>query len=379
MKVLIAMDSFKGNLSSLGVAAIVEKGIKRVYEDAAVDKVAIADGGEGTLESINNTLNGDLVEVMVKGPMGSDVKAKYAIVDGSTAIIEMAEASGLVLVNEKERNPMLASTFGTGQLIIDALNKGCKKLIIAIGGSATNDGGAGMAKALGARFLDSSGNEIPEGVEALQTLHEVDMRAFDKRIANTEFLVACDVTNPLTGESGASKVFGPQKGATDEMIAKLDKSLEYFSEIVKKQFNKDMARVPGAGAAGGLGYGLMAFCGAKLKRGIDLVLDTVKLENRILDVDVVITGEGRLDGQTVFGKVPVGVAGIAKKHGKPVYAIAGFIGEGGQKVYDHGIDAVMSSMVGPLDLDKAIRRSPQLIEEAAERLFRIIKSAPRVC
>lgn len=376
MKVLIAMDSFKGNLTSLEVAAIVEKGIRRVYKDAAVDKVAIADGGEGTVKAIVDTLKGEMVAVNVKGPLGRIVKAVYGIVNADTAVIEMAEASGLGLVAESDRNPLLASTFGTGELILNALDKGCRKIIMGIGGSATNDGGMGMSKALGVRFLDRSGDNIPEGGGSLDLLHEIDVKGLDKRLLNVEFVVACDVTNPLTGDKGASRVFGPQKGATENMVVKLDENLKHYAETIKKQLNKDVAQLPGTGAAGGLGYGLIVFCNARLEKGIDMVLDAVKLEERLSDVDIVITGEGRLDGQTIFGKVPVGIAQRAKKYGKPVYAIAGFIGEGGQLVYDYGIDAVMSSMVAPLPLAEAIRRSPQLIEEAAERLFRIIKSAP---
>jgi len=374
MKVLIAMDSFKGNFDSLTVAGIVERGIRKVYKDATIDKVAIADGGEGTVDAIVKTLNGRYERIEVTGPMGSKVIAKYGIVDGNTAVIEMAEASGLALVPENERNPLRASTYGTGELILDAINKGCTRIIMGIGGSATNDGGTGMARALGARFLDSEGKELDEGGGSLDSLARIDISGMNEKIASTEFIVACDVTNPLYGEKGASAVFGPQKGADSEMVKILDNNLRHYSEIVKRDLGIDVANEPGTGAAGGLGYGLMVFCKARLTKGIEMVLDTIKIENRMKDVDVVITGEGRVDGQTVFGKVPVGIAARAKKFGKPVFAIAGFMDEGADLVYDHGIDAVMSSMIGPMTLQEAIEESESLIERASERLFRIIKA-----
>jgi len=374
MKVLIAMDSFKGNFDSLTVAGIVERGIRKVYKDATIDKVAIADGGEGTVDAIVKTLNGRYERIEVTGPMGSKVIAKYGIVDGNTAVIEMAEASGLALVPENERNPLRASTYGTGELILDAINKGCTRIIMGIGGSATNDGGTGMARALGARFLDSEGKELDEGGGSLDSLARIDISGMNEKIASTEFIVACDVTNPLYGEKGASAVFGPQKGADSEMVKTLDNNLRHYSEIVKRDLGIDVANEPGTGAAGGLGYGLMVFCKARLTKGIEMVLDTIKIENRMKDVDVVITGEGRVDGQTVFGKVPVGIAARAKKFGKPVFAIAGFMDEGADLVYDHGIDAVMSSMIGPMTLQEAIEESESLIERASERLFRIIKA-----
>ena len=375
MKVLIAMDSFKGNLTSLGVAAIVEQGIKKVFNDAIVDKVAIADGGEGTVEAVVDCLEGEYVYTEVSDPIGGKVKAKYGIVNGTTAIIEMAEASGLPLVPVEKRNPMLTSCYGTGELIKDAIERGCKKIIMGIGGSATNDGGAGMAAALGVKFIGRDGNEIPIGGAGLENLERIDTSGLDLRIKDVEFIVASDVSNPLCGEKGASRVFGPQKGATEEMVSLLDKNLDHLSKIIKRDIGIDVAEIPGAGAAGGLGAGLMAFCGAKLTKGIDIVLDTIRLEDRIKDVDVVITGEGRVDMQTAFGKVPVGVAARAKKFNKPVFAIAGFAEKGAEIVYDYGIDAVMSSMVGPMSLDEAIVESPRLIEEASERLFRIIKAA----
>jgi glycerate 2-kinase len=374
MRVLIAMDSFKGNLKSLDVAGIVEKGIRRVYSGAVVEKVAIADGGEGTAEAIVESLKGEYIRVPVCDPVGKMIQAEYGIVNRDTAIIEMAAASGLYLVPEDKRNPLLTSTYGTGELILDAISRGCNKIILGIGGSATNDGGIGMAMALGIRFLDQNGKNIGTGGGSLDRLKRIDTSGIHPAVKATVFQVACDVNNPLCGEKGASRVFGPQKGATPQAVELLDKNLLHYAEVIKTDLAMDIVNMPGAGAAGGLGAGLMVFCGATLSRGIDIVLDTVKIEEKIKNADIVITGEGRVDGQTIFGKVPVGIASRAKKYHKPVFAIAGFIDKGAELVYEHGIDAVMSSMVGPLSLDDAIKESPRLIEEASERLFRIIRA-----
>lgn len=368
------MDSFKGNLSSLEVARIVENGIRRVYDDAEIDKVAIADGGEGTLDTIVNSKGGEYIYAYVTGPAGNKVKARYGIIDGTTAVIEMAEASGLPLLPKDLQNPMNTSTFGTGELIIDAVNRGCTKIIMGIGGSATNDGGAGMAMALGVKFLDINGDTIGFGGGALKSLYKIDASGVNKKIKDTEFLVACDVDNPLCGEKGASRIFGPQKGATSEMIKVLDKNLSHYADIVKRDIGKDIKNIPGSGAAGGLGGGLMTFCDASLLKGIKVVLDVINIEDRIKETNVVITGEGSINEQTIHGKVPVGVALRAKAYGKPVFVIAGFIDKGAELVYEYGVDSVMSSMVGPMTLNEAIKESPKLIEEAAERLFRIIKA-----
>lgn len=375
MKILISMDSFKGSNTSLELANIVEKGIRKVYPEAYINKVIIADGGEGTVKAIVTSLKGDYINVKVKDPLGGLVNARYGIVNGQIAVIEMAEASGLHLVPKDKRNPLKTSTFGTGQLILDALDKGCRKIIIGIGGSATNDGGTGMAEALGVKFYNKNGELFNPNGGNLNTLKEIDVSDMDKRLLNTEFQVACDVSNPLFGIEGASYIFGPQKSADEDMVQILDKNLEYYSNMVKKQLGIDVAKLPGSGAAGGLGYGLVVFCNAKLVKGIDMVLDIVDIEKKMKDIDIVITGEGRIDNQTIYGKVPVGIATRAKKYGKPVYAIAGCLGEGYHLVYNYGIDAVVSSMTYPLTIDESIKQSSKLIEEAAERLFRIIRSA----
>lgn len=375
MKILIAMDSFKGSKTSLEVANIVEKGIRRVYPNALVDKAIIADGGEGTVEAIVTSLKGEYIKVKVKDPLGRIVKARYGIVKGHIAIIEMAEASGLHLVPEKLRNPLITSTYGTGQLIKDAIDKGCKKIVLGIGGSATNDGGTGMAEALGVKFYNINDELISPNGGNLDQIHKIDILDVDKRLADTEFQAACDVSNPLFGIEGSSYIYAPQKGANKDMVEILDKNLKYYSNIVKKELRIDVARLPGTGAAGGLGYGLVVFCNAKLVKGIDMILDTIDIEKRMKDVDIVITGEGRIDNQTIYGKVPIGIASRAKKYGKPVYAIAGCTGKGAHLVYDYGIDAVISSITSPLTIDESIKQSSKLIEEASERLFRIIKSS----
>jgi glycerate kinase len=354
MKVLIAMDSFKGNLSSLGVADIVESGIRKVYPSSDIAKIAIADGGEGTVDAVVSSMAGEYVYVEVTGPMGNRVRAKYGIVEGCTAVIEMSEAFGLCLVPEGKRNPMKTTTYGTGELIQDALDRGLKKIIVGIGGSATNDGGVGMAMALGARFINKFGQSIGIGGGSLDMLDRINIDTIDKMIRNTTFIAACDINNPLYGNNGASRVFAPQKGASPETVEILDKNLLHYSEIVKRDLSIDAAEIPGAGSAGGLGYGLMAFCGAELMKGINIVLGIVKIDEKIQAADIVITGEGRIDGQTVHGKAPVGIAARAKKYHKPVFAIAGFIDKGAELVYEHGIDSIMSSMVGPMSISDSM-------------------------
>ena len=375
MKVLAAIDSFKGNLSSLEVADVVEKGIRRVYPGAVVEKLAMADGGEGTARTLTAFFHGATETVTVMGPNGSPVHAKYGIIRGTTAVMEMAEASGITLVKPGRLDPMRATTFGTGQMILDALDRGCRKIVIGIGGSATNDGGEGVAAALGVRFLDREGNDVGLGGGCLRKIADMDLQGLDPRLKDTEFVAACDVDNPLCGENGASAVFGPQKGAAPEMIEMLDRGLAGYAEVIRRRTGRAVADFPGSGAAGGLGAGLIAFCNAKLGRGVDIVMDTVDIDRAIRAADVVITGEGRVDAQTVHGKVPAGVAGRAKKYGKPVFAVTGYAGNGSKAVYQCGIDAVVSSITAPMSNQKAIRNSVPMIEDAAERLFRILRAA----
>lgn len=373
MKILIAPDSFKGSSTSRKVAEAIGEGVLIVFPEAELIEIPVADGGEGTVEALTDSLKGQVVGQRVKGPLGDFVDSEYGILPGNIAVIEMASASGLPLVPENNLNPLISSTFGTGQLVLDAMERGCREIILGIGGSATNDGGTGMARALGYRFLDSHGNELPEGGGALIDLSEIDDSNIDERIFKTNFLVACDVTNPLTGPEGASHVYGVQKGASLADRQHLDNALGKLAEIVNSKFSRANENIPGAGAAGGLGYGLMEFFGGKLKSGIEIVLDLIKFDNYLDGVDLVISGEGRIDGQSVYGKVPVGIAGRAKKRNIPVLVVVGDIGPNVEAVYDHGIDAVMSSVNKAMSLEEAMSRSRELLIDSSARAMRMIK------
>ncbi|UZW13347.1 glycerate kinase [Clostridium pasteurianum] len=375
MKIVIAPDSYKGSLSALEVANNIEKGIRRIFNNLTIEKIPMADGGEGTVQSLVDSTNGKIVNVPVKGPLGKDVTAFYGILgDAKTAIIEMAAASGLPLIPKEEKNPLITTSYGTGQLIKDALDKDCKNIIIGLGGSATNDGGVGAAKALGVKFLDKEGNNIGEGGGAVGKLNSIDISNIDPRIKDCNITAACDVDNPLCGPKGASHVFGPQKGADSSMIEFLDKNLSHYAEIIKRDLSIDIINTPGAGAAGGLGAGIMAFLNASMKRGIDIVIELTDLEQKIKDADLVFTGEGMIDFQTAFGKAPFGVAKIAKKYDIPVIAIAGGIGKDAETLYLKGFDSIFSIVDGPMTLDNAIENSSILIERTAERIARVFKA-----
>jgi glycerate kinase len=373
-KIVIAPDSYKGCLSALDVTNAIEGAILEFYPEINVVKVPIADGGEGTVDALVTATNGKLMFSEVLDPLGEKIVAKWGILgDGTSAVIEMASASGLPLIPKEKRNPYITSTFGTGQLIISALDENCKKIVIGIGGSATNDGGVGMAKALGAKFFDSSGKELHDGGYALQKLNKIDISNIDPRIKNTEILVACDVDNPLCGPRGASAVYGPQKGATPEMILELDKALLNFSEIAQKTVGKDVKNIAGAGAAGGLGAGLMFFTEASLMPGVELVLEVTNFNSLVEDADLVITGEGNTDFQTVFGKAPVGVAKAAKKYNIPVICISGGLGEGYESVFEKGIDAIVSISSGPVSLDECMLNGATMLQSATKRLIKILQ------
>ena len=379
MKIVIAPDSFKGSLTALQVAEAMEVGLRRVFPDAAIEKVPMADGGEGTVQSLVDATSGEILTAQVLDPLGNPIDAQYGVFgDRVTAVIEMAAASGLTLVPPDKRDPRVTTTYGTGELIRAALAQGCQKLIIGIGGSATNDGGAGMAQALGAKLLAASGEQIEPGGGSLAALSSIDLSELDPRIAETETVVACDVNNPLTGEEGASNVYGPQKGATPEMIEVLDANLAHFDRIVQRDLSKSVGNVPGAGAAGGLGAGLMAFLDASLKSGIDIVTEATQLSKRFAGADLVITGEGQINFQTVFGKTPVGVAKVAKTHNTPVIAIAGSIANDSDGVYNAGIDAMIDIVPEPMSLDTAIENATTLIETAAERAGRMVATGMKI-
>jgi len=376
MKIVIAPDSFKESLTALHVCEALEKGIKTHFPNAEISKVPMADGGEGTVQSLVDATGGQIIQAKVTGPLGKEVEAFYGILgDGKTAVIEMAAASGLHQVPMDERNPLITTTRGTGELILKALDQNVKHIIIGIGGSATNDGGAGMAKALGAKLINTNGAEIKEGGGSLNQLAAIDLTNFDSRLAEVKVEVACDVDNPLTGETGASAVFGPQKGATSDMVKQLDRNLAHYAAIIEKEMDIHIQNVPGAGAAGGLGGGLLAFLSAELKPGVDIVIEATQLESYIKNADLVITGEGRIDGQTIYGKTPIGVAKTAKKHSVPVIAIAGSIGAGSEAVYEHGISALFSVVPGAVTLSEALEKAGENVERTAKNVASVIRLA----
>lgn len=371
MKIVIAPDSFKGSLTAKEVADAIEKGINKAYSHIKIEKVPMADGGEGTVQSLVDATNGKIILTKVFDPLMRKINSFYGILgDNKTAVIEMSAASGLPLLSKEEKNPLITTTYGTGELLLHALDQGCRNFIIGIGGSATNDGGFGMMKALGVKFLDSGGNDIGFGGGALENLSLIDTSGLDKRLKGSSITVACDVDNPLYGPKGASSIFAPQKGATQEMISFLDSNLKHYSNIIEKQLGIAIGEIPGSGAAGGLGGGLVAFLNAQLKKGIDIVIKTTNLEDYICNADLVITGEGNIDYQTQYGKTPYGVAKIAKKHNIPVIAIAGGIGVGANILYEEGFHSIFSITNKPMTLEEAMKNGNRLLEDTAERVIR---------
>lgn len=376
MKIIIAPDSFKESLSSLEVAAAIEAGFKDIFPRAEYIKLPIADGGEGTTEALVAATGGRIVNTDVTGPLGERIAAFYGVCgDGQTAVIEMAAASGLDLVPREQRNPLLTTSFGTGELIRSALDSGYRKFIIGIGGSATNDAGAGMLQALGVRLLDRNDNEIGFGGAALARLARIDVNGLDPRLHDSRIEVACDVNNPLTGKKGASAVFGPQKGATPEMVENLDRYLANFAAMVKRDLGEDICEKPGAGAAGGMGAALMAFLQAELRPGVSIVVEHIGLERLVQDADLVITGEGRIDAQSAFGKAPVGIAEVASRHNVPVIAFAGSLGSGTEDVFQKGISAVFSVVRGPCSLQEALAGAAGNIRAASRNVAAVIRVA----
>ncbi|QYK64802.1 glycerate kinase [Paenibacillus sp. S25] len=371
---VLAPDSFKESMTAKEVCIAMEKGLRKVYPAANYVHVPMADGGEGTVQSLVDATGGQIRYIEVTGPLGEPVTAAYGLLgDGTTAAIEMASASGIHLVNKDNKNPLKTTTYGTGELIRECLNQGIRKIIIGIGGSATNDGGTGMAEALGARFLDATGNTLPRGGGSLGELTSVDISSLDDRLQQVQLIVACDVTNPLCGEHGASQVFGPQKGATPEMVQQLDANLAHYADVVKQQLGKDVRDLPGAGAAGGLGAGLLIFTQAALQKGIEIVIEYTGLKQKLATADIVLTGEGGIDFQTKFGKTPYGVAQAAKQSGKKVIAVAGYIGEGIDTLYKEGIDAVFGIVPGASELGKLLLEGPQNVERTCENIARVLQ------
>lgn len=381
MKIVIAPDSFKESLTSLEVATELEAGLRRVWPDADYVKVPMADGGEGTVQSLVDATGGRIVKCAVSGPLGQKVLASYGLLgDGRTAVIEMAEASGLPLVPRADRDPLRASTFGTGELVADAINRGVDEIIIGLGGSATNDCGAGFAQALGVLFIGADGTAITEplGGGRLDEVVSVDVSGINPGLSRVKVNVASDVTNPLTGETGASAVYGPQKGATPEMVQRLDRNLGHLAAIIKRDLNIDIAGQPGAGAGGGLGAGLLAFTNATMKRGVELVVAATKLDEHMKGASLAFTGEGRVDFQTAFGKTPAGVAASARRHGVPVIAIGGGLSDDANGVFAHGIDGLEAATSNPMPLEVAMKKSREYLQNAAERVARLIEIGQRV-
>ena len=369
MTIIVCPDSFKGSLSSIEVADAIERGIRSITgADARIHKIPLADGGEGTVDALVRAKDGRVCTARVMDPLGREIEASHGVLDaGVVAVIEMSSASGLCLLSDNERDPLGASTYGTGQLIEAALDAGASKIVIGIGGSATNDGGAGAMAALGARFLDANGRELPPGGAALIGLDRIDMSGFRFPVGRVEVEVACDVTNPLCGPMGASAVYGPQKGATPEMVEQIDAALARYAEVIKRDLGADIADMPGAGAAGGLGAGLAAFLGAKLRSGIDMVLDVAGFDDALKSADLVITGEGRIDEQTAYGKTIGGVLKRASAAGVPVLAIAGSISGDLTALHDAGLTAAYSITSESVSVEYAMSHASELIEAMAAK------------
>ncbi|HAS6216294.1 TPA: glycerate kinase [Vibrio vulnificus] len=369
MKIIIAPDSYKESLTAMDVAIAIEKGFKQVLPDAHYVKLPMADGGEGTVQSMVDATGGTIIEHNVTGPLGHSVDGFFGLLgEGKTAVIEMAAASGLHLVSPELRNPLITTTLGTGELIKAALDHGVEHIIVGIGGSATNDGGIGMAQALGIKLLDAQGNALGYGGGELAKLATIDCSQLDSRLAQVRLEVACDVDNPLCGTKGASAVFGPQKGATPEMVTILDENLAHYAAIIKQQLGVDVRDMAGAGAAGGMGAALLGLLNAELRPGIEIVMDAVRLDEIVADADLVITGEGRIDSQTIHGKTPIGVARTAKKHGLPVIGIAGCLSADCTVVHEHGLDAVFAVVNRSVDLPTALAEAAENVELTARNV-----------
>ncbi|MBI4328601.1 MAG: glycerate kinase [Chloroflexi bacterium] len=371
MRVVIAPQAFKGSLSAREACRAMKEGLHRALPEAEGVLVPMADGGDGTLEALVEISGGRYITTLVTGPQGDAVEATWGLIESdATAVIEMARASGLVLLAGRPLDPRTATSRGTGELILAALDRGARHIILGVGGSATNDGGAGLARALGARFLDREGCELPPGGAALARLERIDVSGLDARLAECSILVACDVTNPLTGPRGASAVYGPQKGATPAMVRELDAALARYAQVIKEQLGKDLADIPGAGAAGGLPVALLVFCRAELRPGVDVVAEAVGLEEKLKGADLVITGEGRLDGSALYNKAPIGVARRAKRLGIPAIAVVGSLGDGYEAALAEGIVAVETLVSGDVSLEEAQRDAFRLLSEATERAVR---------
>ena len=378
MKLLFASDSFKGTLSSARTAELLEKAAVEVFGDVACSSVPVADGGEGTVEAVITAERGEMLSAKVHGPLMEEVTASYGKISDSKAIIEMAAASGLPMVPREKRNPLHTTTFGTGELILDALERGFRDISIAIGGSATNDGGMGCLRALGIRFLDQDGAELSGCGSDLEKVRTIDVSGLDPRIADTKITVMCDVTNPLCGPSGSTMTFGAQKGGTPEILEQLEAGMQNYRDVIRDQFGTDPDRIPGSGAAGGLGAALTVFLKGEMRSGIETVLDLIHFDERLKGVDLVVTGEGRTDWQSCFGKVMQGVGQRSEKAGVPAVGLSGSLGKGALQILDCGICSLMTSVDGAMPLEEALGRAEELYYQGAVRMFRFIRTGMQI-
>jgi glycerate kinase len=379
MKVVIAPQGFKAGIPGLEAAQAIARGVIAAVPDAETVLAPVADGGDGTLHALVDGTGGKVFTSMVSGPLGPQLEALWGVMgDGRTAVVEMALASGLALVPQRRRNPRLTTTAGTGEIIREALDAGYTRIIVGLGGSATNDGGAGMAAALGARFMDAEGRSLPPGGSSLARLDRIDVSNLHPGLQGATIIAATDVTNPLCGPEGASAIFGPQKGANAEMVRELDAALANYAQVVTRDVGRDVSGVPGAGAAGGLGAGLMAFAGATLQSGIDMVCEILGFDALLQGADLVITGEGRADRSTIFNKAPVGVARHANTHGVPTVLLAGSLGPGYEELYEHNVASVVCIADRPMNFEASLSRSAELLESAAERTMRLIIAGKRM-
>lgn len=377
MKVAVSVDSFKGSLNTFQSAKAIGEGIKEVYENAEVFACPIADGGEGTVDAIISATNGEMVKVLVRNPLGNVIESSYGVIpETKTAVMEMSAAAGITLINEKERNPLNTTTYGVGEMILDAISRGSRNFVIGIGGSATNDGGVGMLQALGFEFLDKDGEPVGMGGKVLKDIAEIRIQNAHPKLTECKFLIACDVKNVLCGDNGCSNIYGPQKGATPEMIKDMDSWLKNYAELTKKVLPDSDENIPGTGAAGGLGFAFLSYLNGELKSGVDLVIEETNLEKYIKDADIVITGEGRLDGQSYMGKAPIGVAKLAKKYDKPVIAFSGCVTEDANLCNEHGIDAFFPIVRTPCSLEDAmdVDNAYKNLKNTVIQVFRLIKT-----
>ena len=372
---ILAPDSFKESMTAEQACSAMQRGIQKAIPDAQFIHVPMADGGEGTVDALIAARQGRKIQIQVSGPFTDQkIDSYFGFIDADkTAVIEMAMANGIHLIEKSQRNPLLTSTFGTGEMIKAALDHGATKIIIGLGGSVTNDAGAGMAQALGIKFLDRNGQIVELGGGQLDQIYTIDLSELDVRLTQTEIIIASDVNNPLCGENGASHVFAPQKGAHPEMVEILDRNLNYFADLVKRQLNIDVKNIAGAGAAGGLGFGLMVFATAKIRSGVEIIIEETQLAEKIAQADYVFTGEGGIDFQTKFGKTPFGVAQVAKRLNKPVIACAGYIGQGIEELYAEGFTAILGIVDGACDLQTALKNGERNLERTCENVARLLK------